>query len=929
MNLRKILGRSVMFQTGILLAFEMSFTGCASEVKLNERGDAGPSVADEAASVKPVLDPDRRTPSGTRAVRTAIHVLGGGVRGFGILARFAEPGPGKIQIRRATSFPKGEPYTPIALARIFNPDGKTVSVTEMTEQKDPESVYSVDVPGGAAGIWRISISGGRQFDKYEIKFAESKSWGVRGEMSLPLNDSIPNPAYLYLPSSVKQMAIERIGGGEDAMEVFDELGKSLGFPVKSEKSGQRCVLQLDDPPPNSVLKLVFKNTEKMTVLIDGVPGLLCPSPEIARDLKGGTVESGGMNSAGPLQARARNWMLSCPEKDLEVKPAPLPAWSPDKIASPMSEAQLCANINQLPENLKNQNLDKADPFYGSPSRRKPDQMAWDVFHYCLLGPWDTASLATPAAIESPINPYFKNEALVRRVTLSAFAKISSLQGDDLPREPFLGKENSISYPIVHAFFAYGALAENFELMKDVLEPVQREIWRDAVIAVGDKLADNQGYQSNQWTHNLSGHLAAFRSTGEQRFLGYFERQLNAYLDGAWGPNAKFGQHPAGFYLEEFGADGNYDNMNLASIVKFYYLYKELKEAKPALVGKLKRSIEADLNFKSFFWTETGTCPTATNSRRNESSLMASNPVGDYLAHREFDLALSRTKLTPMPAKGTFPANVFAYYAVTDEWARRILAEFTEGKCAKFPGGALFYNIYAEIPLVSKEAIIPFKAEEGAWELPGLLANKSKGFYVLDFHDVAGTDKKRRLLSILGGGPTIISSDDLGPFIMSMAPLTAGNAVDSEDNLTFSCVFAKSADGKIVYSGKERSAGKWIEKGKSWEVHSEFMGGELTWRYEFSGDSVLLKASLEGGNVSSASSINLPVLVRKEIDVVEGQGGITLKRQGMGQVEIKFPGNAIFTKAVPCSPKGYSVRRLQVPLATDGAWTEILISKGHE
>jgi hypothetical protein len=637
-----------------------------------------------------------------------------------------------------------------------------------------------------------------------------------------------------------------------------------------------------------------------------------------------------MNTAGPLQARARNWMLSCSEKDLEVKAAALSSWSPDKIANPMSEAQLCPYIIKLPEVFKNQNLDPSDPFYGSPSKKNPDQMSWEAFHYCLLGPWDTESMAVPAAIESPINPYFKNDALVRRVTLSAFAKVSSLQGDDLPREPFLGKESTANYPIIHSFFAYGALAENFELMRDLLEPVRREIWRDAVIAVGDKLADNQGYESNQWTHNLAGHLATFRSTGEQRFLGYFERQLNAYLDCAWGPNSKFGQHPAGFYLEEFGADGNYDNMNLASIVKFYYLYKELKEAKPELVGKLKRSIEANLNFKSFFWTELdGVCPTAPNSRRPESSLAASNPVGDYLAHRQFDMALSRTKLTPMLAKGTWPANVFAYYTVTDEWARRLLAEFAEGKGSSCPvGGAIFHKVYADVPLVSKIAVIPSKAKEGTWELPGLLANKSKGFYVLDFYDVAGADKNRKLLGMMGGGPTMISSGEMGPLIMSMSPVTAKNAVDSENDLTFSCVFAKGADGKIVFSGKERAAGKWLEKGKAWEVRSDFMGGELIWRYEFSDDSVSLKISLKGGTVPAAF-INLPVLTRKGIDLEERSGGIILKKSGARPVEIKFPESAILSKAAPCNPKGYSVRRLQVPLAPDGAMKEILIRTSHE
>ncbi|MFA6294281.1 MAG: hypothetical protein WC637_20990, partial [Victivallales bacterium] len=312
MNLWKMPGRSIMLQAGIILAFEMSVAGNAIDANLSARGDAGASVTDEIKSAKPALTQDKSADHGISSdrclVKSAIHVLGGGVRGFGILVRFAEPGPGKIQIRRATSFPKMEPYAPIALARIFSPDGKTVSVTEMTEQKEPESVYSVDVPKGTAGIWRISISGGRQFDKYEIKFSGSKCWGVRGEMSLPLNESIPNPAFLYLPSSVKQIAIERIGGAGDALEVFDESGKSLGFPSKSAKSGERRVLQLDDPPSNSVLKIVFKNAENMVILIDGVPGLLCPSPEIARDLKGGIIVSGGMNTAGPLQARARNWM---------------------------------------------------------------------------------------------------------------------------------------------------------------------------------------------------------------------------------------------------------------------------------------------------------------------------------------------------------------------------------------------------------------------------------------------------------------------------------------------------------------------------------------------------------------------------------------------------------------------------------------------
>jgi hypothetical protein len=315
----------------------------AQEVRLSARGDAGAAVSDDAPLTTPRLAPSKAAAPAvageTRCVRTSIHTLGGGVRGFAVLARYPAPGPRTIHVRRATAFPEREPYTPIALVRIMDPHGATVAIRETTDQEPAEAGYTLTVPPGPAGVWRIAVTGGRQGDRYEVTFPDSAAWGIRGEMALSLDAGIPNPAYVYVPASARKMAVERIGGRTEDLNVFDAAGQSLGSPVVHPGSGKRAVLELDEPHGDAVLKLVFSQQARLAVVIDGVPGLLCPSAAVARDLKGGSIDAGGLTTAGAIQARARAWMLARTAAELDVKPAEVPDWSPETIAHPAAEAQ--------------------------------------------------------------------------------------------------------------------------------------------------------------------------------------------------------------------------------------------------------------------------------------------------------------------------------------------------------------------------------------------------------------------------------------------------------------------------------------------------------------------------------------------------------------------------------------------------------------
>ncbi len=607
-------------------------------------------------------------------------------------------------------------------------------------------------------------------------------------------------------------------------------------------------------------------------------------------------------------------------------------------------------------NVQNTHLDPSDAFFGTwrdeakaPPPGSPD---WRNFWMPVsTANFPPSALAAAVTFESPLNSARHHPDLIRRATLGAFANFASLQGDDIIREGSLEKTR---YPMTHSFFIYPtALAQAFNSLAPLLsspgpaaDPEAAAIWRAGLIATGDKLADYQGYQSNQWSHMILGHLETYLATGESRFLGYFERFATAFFDGAFGSSGKFGQHPAGYFLEEFGPDGNYDHLSAFCLVAAWYSYRDLPAAKPAIIEKIRAGIEKNIRFSSFFWLpDPGpegaiTSPTAFNCRTT-SSIAGLGYPGMIMVKSDNALGLSRFQLTPPPPPGKSigAASTFSYIANTDAWALDVIRDGLRRGINGYDGSGgtwvpHIYKAYSQPSHVSA-APIPVAEPGKTWQLPGLLAWNRAGLYGVTFYDVTGAN--RVLNGFTGGGPDVLWSRATGAFLLGTAPgkpqsgpvirIKDAQPQKSAESLTFSCVYGVDTTGAFFYSGKERASidPKTQVENKSYEVRAKLDRpfASLRWRYDLqSADSATIGVSLKAQPAAREVFVNLPLRTNETTTVrLDTPHSATVTGQG-GSVRLAWPASAA-GQLLASTHK--NIHRLAIPLPVDGSEIPITVS----
>lgn len=919
----------------------------APAMSLNEKSDGGPGVyvgtipGDSGSLIDPAIAKDFPLTQ-----RNRIYVLGGGVRGFGMLAEYTTAGEKRFLVARRTGSAGAEPYTPVALARVFDPDGNLAAIEDFTDQAQETEVRILKVPNGKPGIWRVSFSGGRRGDLVEIRLAETPIWGVRGEMALSVSNTTPRPAYFWIPPTARKL------------HIGVESGQAQGLVVKSATTNQVIVegtsasskkLLAETVPSGTVCRLEFPAGYDGVIDFEGAPGLLCPSEKAARRLQGGTIDCDGIPAAGPLQARARRWMMA--HRDLERQPTiAWPQSVPADLESPQLEVLLFGKyggLNGLGNTIKDQNatLDLANPYFGIPwptglKAGDEKQDSWINFlPYAggFVSLYDSTNLAILYTTKMRLNPVYHHENILQRAILAGFFHIATLQGDDLIRDNSLLRG---SYPLTHTFFIYEGLAASYRMLKDSLPPEPKEIWRQAIMAIGDKVADHQAYESNQWAHMMKAHLNTYLATGEKRFLRNFEAQMQAYLSGAYGPDSKFGQHPAGYFLEEYGPDGNYDRLNLYAVVSSYNDYKKLPEAKPSLVSALKQGIEKNLKFKSFFWLPRPSgslhSPTALNCRTSAMFCYAGYP-GEYLACNEFPIAAARRTLDLEPAEGVGVAATTSFVANTPAWIQRMLQQGVAWGPDYYPSSSVgdwvenVAKVYAEKTTVAPEKL-PFQQKSGFWELPGFLAWKQGPLYGLIFYDVDGA--QRKLTGVTGGGPTALWTAGTGSFIASMQPDKSGKAghlkaetktILGPDQLTYSCIYGTDEKGTFFASGHERAQFKKIEPQRQWEITSKIISpgmAVLRWNYQINDQGLDLTVSLRSLNELPNVFLNLPILVSADqvTATLETKNRLVIS-SARSSVILEWPETYAGKLEGSCLS---DIKRLVIPLPVKGASLPIRI-----
>ena len=833
----------------------------------------------------------------------SIRSLGGNVRGFGVLAKYGTGGPRKVVLTRRTSGNKLDKkpdfagFSEIASFKVFDPDGREVVFQDLGNQKKGVTRYEITIPEGKAGVWRFSTANGLDKDQYTISFPDTGVWGVRGEMALTPGKKFPDKLYLYVPENAKLLIVESFGR-RDWLNL-----KSNGRKTGNFKNQKRRNLLCVPATPESIVEGDFSRRGGTNALaVDGVPGLWCVSPEAARELAGGCVKVGKYYVCGPYQARARKKILSYTADELEVKlPERKPL--PENISFPRREALLFGKYGTLESAeaaAKVQNTDKNSPFYGAmqipPDHKKNGDWTCFLNHKSYGFTLTPGAIGNIVALPAKLNRAYHHTGLVKRACLTAFAMVSMrLSGDDIVRENDL---RTNSYPHIHIFFAYDSLAKGGYLLRDLLDKEEKELWQEALLRIGDKSASCMGFESNQWAHMMTGHLHTYMFTGKKRFKGYFEVMMNSYLDGVFGINSKFGQHPAGYFLEEYGPDGNYDHLNMFSLVESLWQYRKFPDADPKLVQKMEKAIARNLEFKKYIWLPSPDgnihFPNAFNCRTHGSLSNPSYP-GDYLASFVNPLGYTRWMMIKMPQEGVGRADNFPHNATTDQWALRLInkAYSTPVKASSTYSGnwACLIDEILTHGVPEKKVALPYEKEFSLQKLPGFAVWNTGKIYGASFYDVAGS--KKRLLGITSGGPLVLWTGNMGCVLASMrGAVPRGKDVQAKnpDQLTWSAVYGTDANGSFFHSGKEHSRLSGNDDDFTISGELEKGAGTLSWNYIPEKDKLTLQVSTEKCSLAELT-LSLPFAVHDNRSFKLDNDTLVITDGGKYRFTVKFSGKA--------------------------------------
>jgi len=624
----------------------------------------------------------------------------------------------------------------------------------------------------------------------------------------------------------------------------------------------------------------------------------------------------------------------------------------ESLADPQLEALMWGYYGGLPHVdhvFDKQVIDPDSPAYGlfihDSGKFVFHDVNWHNFYYPK--PYNNLTMAHLAAlltVPTESNVTYRNREVLNRAQLSALAMINMLPSVGILRSVRAEWGDGLS---LDGFFQFSTLAEAYYHLENLLDPEVRRIYEQALLFYADHYGNFTHFMPNQVYAMISGYLYVYLATDEPRFLRKFERMTRAYTaytfneSGTYQAMNPYGQHPAGYFLEQWGPDGNYDTMNQELLIQAYYKYRNLPEADPSLIARMRDSFQESLVFQQFHWLPqpdgTIISPNSINARTTIPYSASGHP-GAAAAYPEFPIAAAKFHLTPAPEDGgPGSARVTNHVANTEEWQRDLIYWGLSGGGDAFDGDRARTDLTGQwarwtydafsMPERVAPATLPFEESSGIWELEGQVAFKHGDLFATVFY---GGDS-RNVRGRMSGAPVTLWSEETGSIVHSMRH-NQGARPDGR-HMTSTLLRYGSTDA-APQEGAENGELRWIELDRVFEITSSVrwlapqgtdIGSvpdtEVTWRYELHDDGrVSIDVSHSGDVGDDTLFLNVPVLVladHNEDFAVTGpdDGSLRISR-GDVVVEIAWPDN-LEARMTTAKSTGFlpdrSIRSLQIPV----------------
>ncbi|MBR6524227.1 MAG: hypothetical protein IKT39_06455 [Clostridia bacterium] len=866
--------------------------------------------------------------------QTGVLQTNTGIAGFGMLARF-DGAPGEIYVARTTAEPLvepqwGNPAHVVSTARVIGPDGNLVARVSM-DIADGKIAKVINIPEGEPGIYQISFTNGRDGDLCEIGVKNPKSWGVRGEHAFAFTDTTPKTGYIYIPKMAKHLSLGT-GGPNDKFTLTAPDGTKYELQEDIRFTALQAI-EIKNPIVDSVYKFETTDDFRSFFEIRGVTQTICPTAEMAMDLKGGLVdiedEYASWTLAGPLQARARAKMLEIYEKaggnfDVTIdKPyEELPPM--EELDNVLAETQLYttyyASIPALDTMFRGQCLDPANPQFGmlvgyqyvEGTKPYPENTHLsEYFEDEVLN--RTGTVFTGAlAINSQLNGFFNDPQLRDRVALCQLSNVITMTQDGDLIDSADPAGDAGMYYLVNTNFWFPDCAYDYYQVRKMLDIETREICDMAFMIIGEKQVAMRGHgPTNQGAMNFYGTMAMYELTGDEVFHEFFKRQVDAYMY----PNARpsyNGQSEVGYYIESGGCDGaGYQHHNEDFISRAMLAYFDLPAERqdPDTLAKLKEAAERNLKFMEK-WETLSTDGLeqiyATNyASRTRTGLGGNNA---YIANNFLINHIPTARaIWEKDDEGIGVIATSASYANTDEKAYQNLQKFYP-KYDKYyvnQRNVCYSLMYEEMhePL-AEDKVLPVETEGdyNIWDDPGIIALKHKGLYMVTFYD---TRLPRTIGAIspkvwMGGAPTFTWIKGLGYATSSDKPVEykrlPGNMLQLSDKINYkpywteeefihAGIVGTDANGEVFASGKERSDLTWLEEGKKFKISgtTPHEGKEVSWIYDLTDEGVEITGGIDSISGKEEFWLQIPVIDQsnktEEFTVTHEKGKLVSEYRG--------------------------------------------------
>ncbi|MCF7839070.1 MAG: hypothetical protein K9N49_10625 [Candidatus Marinimicrobia bacterium] len=391
-------------------------------------------------------------------------------------------------------------------------------------------------------------------------------------------------AYLYVPPQVEDVGVglvEEVQPYNWRVQLETQAGELLGETVPRTFMNY-LVYTPDQARKDSVLRLRLTGKSAGAHLhVVGVPFVLCPDPETAANIRGGLdIDAKGRQTFHHSQRVLDAWADGLTDDDLRVELAEVDLGA-------ITDTVRNSLLTELPELLGSQNLDANAPDFGA----FPDLAA-------------ARKLADIAGWDNPVNPYYAQPALVRRVLLGIRPHMRLLspyfwyeRGHDFPKTISIQNDALFSAPLhsnwhttmgLDSLPVSGPAVALKDVMHDVLPPEVIAAWRQSLdLRNSGRLNMHSGEIVNQWLYSMNAALETWKFTGNPRTLDMVRDALRTIMTPGllgrmnpdptpyqsalgYGRSADSGRTGAGYLAECYGYDIVYgawcQERNLAGIL---------------------------------------------------------------------------------------------------------------------------------------------------------------------------------------------------------------------------------------------------------------------------------------------------------------------------------------------------------------------------